>query len=88
MRLRCRNAKPTALCRIRGADMINSGIPDSPKADHRITLAGEFRIPPNKNDPITVPIFSWGKKFTMPRVGGLKYGRFLDQYFGFLACKF
>jgi hypothetical protein len=70
------------------ADMINSTIPKSPEANHRITLAGEFTVPPSKEDPIRIPIYSWGEKFNLPKTGGLKYGQFLEQYFGFLACKF
>jgi hypothetical protein len=67
--------------------MIDSKIPDSPKADHIVVLAGDFTPPGSKSNPVQIPIFTWGSKTSIPRSGGLSYGQFLDQYFGYVAAK-
>jgi hypothetical protein len=57
------------------------------KGGHVVVLVGRCTVPPSKNDPIKVPIYTWGQRITVPRVGGLKYGQFLDQFFGYVAAK-
>jgi hypothetical protein len=70
------------------ADMLTSSIPDSIKPDHVVVLAGKFVPPATKSVAVHIPIFTWGRKTTIPEVGGLTYGQFLDQYFGYVAGKF
>ena len=70
------------------ADMLNSTIPDSINPDHVVVLAGDFVPPASKAAKVSIPIFTWGKKTTIPETGGLNYGQFLDQYFGYVAGKF
>lgn len=69
------------------ADMLESGIPSSPRPDHVVVLAGDFDPPSDKSAPVSIPVFTWGEKTTIPRSGGLKYGQFLDQFFGYVAAK-
>ncbi len=70
------------------ASCIDSKIPNSPIAgNHVVVLAGECRLPDSKNKPIDIPIYTWGQIMTLPRVGGLTYGQFLDQFFGYVAAK-
>jgi hypothetical protein len=70
------------------ACVIDSSLRDSPSPDHFVVMNGDFTIPSSRNDTVSIPIFTWGKKVTIPRVGGLKYGQFLTHYFGYLAAKF
>lgn len=71
------------------AAMINSGIPNSIPSggDHVICLAGDWQPPASKSEKVSIPIFTWGRKTTLPEKGGLTYGQFLDQYFGYTAAK-
>jgi hypothetical protein len=70
------------------AACIDSGIPDSIKPNHFVVLAGTFNPPFSESDSVSIPIFTWGQKMTLPRRGGLKYGQFFDQYYGYVAGKF
>ena len=71
------------------AACIDSSIPDDPIAgNHVVVMVGTCTVPPSKNDPIKIPIYTWGKSTTLPRKGGLKYGQFLQQFFGYVAAKY
>jgi hypothetical protein len=69
------------------ASCIDSEIPDSINPNHVVVLAGDFTPPMNDTAQISIPIFTWGKKMNLPRSGGLNYGQFLDQYYGYVAGK-
>jgi hypothetical protein len=70
------------------ASCIDSLIPSGViVGNHAVVLAGECKVPASKDDPIKIPIYTWGQKITIPRVGGLKYGQFLEQFFGYVAAK-
>jgi hypothetical protein len=65
------------------ADCLQSNIPSwiSIKPDHVVALAGTFHPPASESYPVSIPIFTWGRKTTIPMQGGLTYGQFLDQYY-------
>ena len=67
---------------------VASSIPNSINPNHVVVLAGKFVPPATKSEAVHIPIFTWGRKTTIPESGGLTYGQFLDQYFGYVAGKF
>jgi hypothetical protein len=69
------------------ASCINSGIPDSPKMNHVVVLRAAFVPPPNRSATIKIPIFTWGEETSIPATGGLTYGQFLGQFFGYVAAE-
>ncbi len=68
-------------------NMLSSTIPDSIDPDHFVVLAGRFTPPASKSVQVRIPVFTWGRITTIPESGGLTYGQFLDQYFGYVAGK-
>jgi hypothetical protein len=71
------------------AACIDSSIPSAPIAgNHVVVLVGECTPPPTKEGPIKIPIYTWGKEIDLPRQGGLTYGQFLQQFFGYVAAKY
>lgn len=72
------------------ASIMDSVLQTSPKlagADHVVVIRDTFVIPADRNDPIRIPVFTWGRKTTIPEAGGLKYGQFLEHFASYVAGK-
>jgi len=70
------------------ASCIDSEIPSAPIAgNHVVVLVGDYKPPASKSDTVSIPIYTWGQRLNIPRKGGLTYGQFLDQFFGYVAAK-
>lgn len=80
------------------ADILDSAVPGKNSTipgltnftspDHIVSMAGECVMPRNEDSQVSFPVFTWGKKTTIPQVGGLRFGQFLDGFFGYAAAKF
>lgn len=71
------------------ASCIDSSVPAAPiVGNHVVAMVGPCTIPAKKEDPILIPIYTWGLSMNLPRQGGLTYGQFLDQFFGYVAAKY
>jgi len=55
--------------------------------NHVVVLVGDYKPPASKSDTVSIPIYTWGQRLNIPRKGGLTYGQFLDQFFGYVAAK-
>lgn len=72
------------------ASIIDSGLKPYPKvsgSNHVVAVAGTFEIPADLDNKVTIPIFTWGKKMNLPRVGGLTYRQFLEHFTDYVAGK-
>lgn len=55
--------------------------------DHVVAIAARFEIPENRDSKISVPIFTWGTKMDIPRVGSLTCRQFLEHFGHYVAGK-
>jgi hypothetical protein len=71
------------------SNSIDAIIPKAPIAgNHVVVMTGPCALPAKKDDPISIPIYTWGQSMTLPRTGTLTYAQFLDQFFGYASAKY
>ncbi|HEX2887498.1 hypothetical protein [Vineibacter terrae] len=71
------------------ADMIDGKLKTLiSKPNHWVVLDSKSFVILSKQDPVSFPVYTWGKRITIPRNGTLNLGDFLDMYYGYIACKY
>lgn len=71
------------------ADMIDGKLKTLiSKPNHWVVLDSKNFVILSKHDPISFPVYTWGRRLTIPRSGTMTLGDFLDMYYGYIACKY
>jgi hypothetical protein len=72
------------------AEMVKGNFGAPPKPDHWVVLTGPINPTPPLSNPatnITIPIFTWGERHTIPPKGVMTYATFLERWYGYIAAK-